>query len=78
MVNAGEETRKKTKNREISWTRSHDIFFGFTIWLRSHTVVNKVPFGTSEPYGDRARRRLESSIKVIFSLDIDATSSNII
>ncbi len=57
MVNAGEETRKKTKNREISGARSHDIFFGFTIWLRSHTAVNKVPFGTSEPYGDRARRR---------------------
>ena len=49
--------REKTKNREISGDRSHDIFFGFTIWLRSHTVVNKVPFGTSEPYGDRARRR---------------------
>ena len=33
-------------------------------WLRSsgakrndRTVVNKVPFGTLEPYGDRARRR---------------------
>ena len=49
--------REKTKNREISGDRSHDIFFGFTIWLRSHTVVNKVPFGTLEPYGDRARRR---------------------
>ena len=39
--------------------------FGCLIfWLRSseaerndRTVVNKVPFGTSEPYGDRARRR---------------------
>ena len=34
------------------------------VWLRSseaerndRTVVNKVPFGTLEPYGDRARRR---------------------
>lgn len=57
MVNAGEETRKKQKIVRFLGNRSHDIFFGFTIWLRSHTVVNKVPFGTLEPYGDRARRR---------------------
>ena len=52
---------KNPRNREISGVQSHDIFLGFTIWLRRRDL-NHTTFGLSPPAPRRSHGRRTAPI----------------